>query len=164
MRTVQKTRSGFTLIEVVIVVAIIGITSTVVFVSISASRATRGLDRGSREVMAALREAQNYALSGRSATISENNTFFGLQISSATDYNVVSSSGTISTYTLKDGVTFTSGNTTIEFALPRGDVRQGGTPLVGSYRISVTKGGSSRYACVYSTGRIVDNGLNSTCP
>jgi type II secretion system protein H len=164
MLTTKKTRAGFTLIEVMIVVAIIGITSAAVFVSLSASRSTRGLDRASREVMASLREAQNYALSGRSANISDNNTYFGLQISSATDYSVTSSTSTISSYTLKDGVTFSSGATTIEFTLPRGDVRQGGAPLAGSYRISLTKGGSSLYVCLYPTGRMVENGPNSTCP
>ncbi len=164
MYTAKKTRAGFTLIEVMIVVAIIGITSATVFVSLSTSRSTRGLDRASREVLAALREAQNYALSGRSATISENNTYFGLQISSATTYSVVSSTSTIGSYSLKDGVAFTSGNTTIEFTLPRGEVRQGGGPLVGSYRISVAKGGSSLYVCLYPTGRIVENGSNGTCP
>lgn len=161
---IQKNRSGFTLIEIMLVVAIVGITTATVFVSLSGSRSTRGLDRASREVSAALREAQNYALSGRSTAISENNTFFGLQISSPTAYSVVSSSGTVGSYTLKDGAVFTSGTTTLSFTLPRGDVLVGGSPLAGSYLVGISKGGSARYICLYSTGRIIENGPSGTCP
>ncbi len=161
----ERTRAhGFTLIEVLIVVAIIGIVSAMILVTFSGQRQTRNLERAAREVLATLREAQNYALSGRAGAISENNTYYGVQIASATAYSVVASSGTIASYTLKSGVTFSSGATTISFTLPRGDVLVGGAPLSGSYRISLAGTGSSRYICVYSTGRIIDNGTTAACP
>jgi prepilin-type N-terminal cleavage/methylation domain-containing protein len=161
----QRTNArAFTLIEVMIVVAIIGIVSAMMLVSFSGRRQTRNLEGAVREVMATLREAQNYALSGRAGAISENNTYYGVQIAPATSYSIVASSGTIANYTLKSGVTFSSGATTVSFTLPRGEVLVGGGPLAGSYRISLTNAGSNRYLCVYSTGRIIDNGAVAACP
>jgi prepilin-type N-terminal cleavage/methylation domain-containing protein len=156
--------AGFTLVEIIIVVAIIGIASTMVFSSFAEQRGARTIDRAAREVVAALREAQNYTLTGRAGTINENNTYYGIQIASATGYNLTSSSGILASYTLKGGVTFTSGATTIAFILPRGDVLQGGASFVGAYRIDLSNGTNSRYICVYSMGRVVDNGANAACP
>lgn len=166
MPRLRKNLRGFTLIEVMIVIAIIGITSALVFVSLSTGKTGRLLERSSREVMAALREAQNYAVSGRSTAINENNTSFGMQIVSATAYNVISSSGTVSSYSLKEGVTFTSGATTLGFLVPRGEVTVAGVALAAgaSYRISLSKSGSMMYICLYQSGRIVENGGNATCP
>lgn len=154
---------GFTLIEVVIVIAIIGITSALVLVTLSGQRQARNLERAAREVMATLREAQNYALSGRAGAINENNTYYGVNINAGVSYSVVSSSGTIGSYTLKNGATFTSASL-VRFLLPRGDVYIGGTALSGSHRISLTNAGLNRHLCVYSTGRILDNGTSGTCP
>ena len=162
----QKIQRGFTLIEVMIVIAIIGITSALVFVSLTTGKTGRALERSSREVIAALREAQNYALSGRSTTINENNTSFGVQIISATAYSVISSNGTVSSYSLKGGVNFTSGATTLGFLVPRGEVTVGGSPLAAgaSERIALSKSGSVVYICLYQSGRIVENGSDATCP
>ncbi|MFZ1626682.1 MAG: prepilin-type N-terminal cleavage/methylation domain-containing protein [Candidatus Moraniibacteriota bacterium] len=166
MVRVRKIQRGFTLIEVMIVIAIIGITSALVFVSLATGKTGRLLERSSREVIAGLREAQNYAVSGRSTAINENNTSFGVQIVSATAYNVISSSGTVSSYSLKEGVNFASGVTTLGFMVPRGDVTVAGVPLAAgaSYRIDLSKSGSTVHICLYQSGRIVENGGNATCP
>lgn len=156
--------AGFTLIEVMIAVAIIGIVSAMILVSSAGQRQARNLELSVREVMAALRESQNYALSGRTSGIGVNNTYYGVQIASATSYSVVASSGVIANYTLKSGVTFSSGATTIAFTLPRGDALQGGVPIAGSYRISLVRGAGTRYICIYPSGQIHDNGFTAACP
>lgn len=156
---------GFTLIEVLVVVAIIGIVSAMILVTFSGQRQARNLERAAREVMAALREAQNYALSGRAGVITENNTYYGVRIASTTSYDIVASSGTIANYSLKNGATFISSATTLGFALPRGDVLKDGSPMAPvSYAIGLTVGSRNAYVCLYRTGRIIDNGPSSTCP
>lgn len=159
----RKTASGFTLIEVMIVVAIIGITSAMIFVTFSGQRQTRNTERAAREVLAALREAQNYALSGRAGTINENNSYYGVNFTAGAAYSLVSSSGTISSYSLKNGIV-ASAASSVRFLLPRGEVYVGGSPLSGSHQIRLVNGASSRYICVYSTGRIIDNGTTAACP
>lgn len=154
---------GFTLIEVLIVVAIIGIVSAMILVTFSGQRQTRNTERAAREVMAALREAQNYALSGRAGVISENNTYYGVTFTVGAAYSVVSSSGTIASYSLKNGIV-ASAASSVRFMLPRGEVYIGGAALSGSHRITLVNGASSRYICVYSTGRIIDNGSTAACP
>lgn len=154
---------GFTLIEVIIVVAIIGIVSAMILVSFSGQRQTRNMERAANEALAALREAQNYALSGRAGTISENNSYYGVNFTAGAAYSLVSSSGTIASYSLKNGVTVSAASS-VRFVLPRGEVYIGGSALSGSHRITLVNGSASRYLCVYATGRIIDNGTNSTCP
>ncbi len=159
-----KTVSGFTLIEVLIVVAIIGILSAMILVTFSGQRQTRNTERAAREVMATLREAQNYTLSGRAGVISENNTYYGVNFTaSSAAYSVVSSNGTIASYSLKNGIV-ASATSSVRFMLPRGEVYISGSPLAGSHLITLANGGSRRYICVYSTGRIIDNGTTATCP
>ncbi len=169
----SKALHGFTLIEMVIVIAIIGILSAMTLASFSGKRSERGIDRASQELAAALREAQSYAQAGRSTNANEDNCSYGVQIASATAYHIVNNFrvagactglGTIVSYRLKEGAGFTSGATTIGFTLPRGEVTRGGTPVVGSYRIDLASGTLKRYVCIYPTGRIVENGANSTCP
>lgn len=160
---INKLRA-FTLIEVLVVVAIIGIASTVILVSFAGKRQSRNIERGAGEVLASLREAQNYALSGRAGSISENNVYYGVNFTADSPaYSVVSSNGTIGSYSLKNGVQF-SESVSARFMIPRGDVYINGAVLTGSYSIALTGAAPSRYICVYSTGRIIDNGTASTCP
>ncbi len=156
-------RRGFTLIEVLIVVAIIGIVSAMILVTFSGQRQTRNMERAANEVQAALREAQNYALSGRAGTINENNSYYGINFTAGAAYSLVSSSGTISSYSLKNGIT-ASAASSVRFMLPRGEVYIGGSALSGSHRITLVNGASNRYICVYSTGRVIDNGATAACP
>ena len=170
-------RRAFTLIEVIVVVAIISIATVITFVSFAGQRSIRGLDRASHEVVSILREAQGYALAGHSQT-GEKNCWIGIDISGAgANYSVMksypsgacTSTASISSYTLKEGVAF-PGAERIVFTLPRGEVMylSGGALTAlssgSSRRITVTKNAVSHYICVYSTGRIVENGTTATCP
>ncbi len=158
--------SGFTLIELIIVLAIIGVVSVITLVSLSSARGTRDLDRSSREIVAALREAQNYALTGRSTSIGEDNCAFSVQVvGGSTGYSLshlyrsggsCSATGPLANYSLTTGVTF-SASATVSFSLPRGEVTSGTTS------IGLTKGGATYFVCVYPSGRILENGP-SACP
>ncbi len=58
-------KKGFTLIELLIVIAIIGIMTSALFLSMSKSGTTNALKVASRQLAGALRETQNYALTGK---------------------------------------------------------------------------------------------------
>ncbi|MFA9262747.1 MAG: Tfp pilus assembly protein FimT/FimU [Undibacterium sp.] len=174
-------KKGFTLAEVLIVVAIIAIATAFMLVSVTTQRGARGVDRAAREVASALREAQGYAITGRS-TSGEDNCWIGIDIAAAGgNYTVMNtyrtgatcatnSNGTIASYSLKDGVTFTSAPERLTFSIPRGEVYylSGGLMTLlapgASWIIGVTKNGATEYVCVYSTGRIIENRTSSTCP
>ncbi len=155
---------GFTLIEVLVVVAIIGIMSALTLASWAAGRTQRDLDRSAREVAAVLRDAQNAALSGRSANVNENNCTFSVQVVNSNTYRLLhhfgsgcGSWGTLASYTLSRGVAFGS-SYLVSFSVPRGELTTGPASIV------LTKGGSSVYICLSAAGRILENGTNSSCP
>jgi|GEM_PF-857429 len=176
---------AFTLIEVLVVMSIISISTALTLVSFSGYRTERHLERASREVASALREAQSYALSGRSVA-GESNCWIGLNIPAlGASYAIINNSlsggtcsvnSTISGYTLRNGVLFTAitvGGTgytssTAAFTLPRGEMLYyngaGMVTLSSVFRISLAKDGDTRYICVYPTGRVFENGTNGTCP
>lgn len=172
--------SAFTLIEVMVVMAIIGIVSALITSSLSSYRSLRDADRAGHVFSAALREAQNYALAGRADTISEENCYFGLRITSATDYSLVNyyrsggtctSFNTVSAYSLPVGVQFSgiaTYPTSFAFSLPRAEVYTGTVGALGSLGASqlfgFTKAGQTVYICLYPTGRIEDRGTQSSCP
>ncbi len=166
---------AFTLIEVLVVFSIISIVTAVMLVSISDQRNVRYVDRASREVAAVLREAQGYALAGWKGSTSQSVCGYHVVMPAGSAYSVVNtypsggcgSTATIAAYSLKAGVTF-PGYTNIAFSLPRAETSywNGATmvPIASPQLITVSRSGLSYYICVYSTGRIVENGTNSTCP
>jgi prepilin-type N-terminal cleavage/methylation domain-containing protein len=179
MREKSRAQRGFTLIEMMIVIAIVGILSAMTLVSFSGKRSERGIDRASHTLAAALREAQSYAQTGRTTTIVQDNCSYRLQIS-VTAYVVVNTFrlagdppgtctgvGTVASYRLTDGVVVSSGSVTIGFNIPRGEVTRNGVLLSSSTpsyaRIDLATGSLARYVCIYPTGRVVENGSSSTC-
>lgn len=61
----KKTRKGFTLVEMLLTVAIIGILSAVVLVNLRGGRDQKDVELAAREIAAGIKEAQNNALAGR---------------------------------------------------------------------------------------------------
>lgn len=171
---------GFTLIEVVVVIAIISIASALIITSLSTQRLLRETDRGAHEFGAQLREVQNYALSGRSASLTEENCYYGIRITSATAYNLVNyyrsggscnSFNSIASMTLQNGVQFSgigSYPTVFAFSLPRAEVYTGTggalASLGAAQLIGLTKAGQTSYLCLYPSGRIEQRGVTATCP
>ena len=176
----SRSLRAFTLIEMMVVISIIGIVSAVITTSLSSYRSLRDTDRAGHVFGATLREAQNYALTGRTDSLSQENCYFGIRITSANDYSLVNyyrsggtclSFNTVSTYTLPAGVQFSgiaSYPTVFAFSLPRAEVYTGGAGALGSLGMSqlfgFTKAGQTSYVCLYPTGRIENQGTLNSCP
>jgi prepilin-type N-terminal cleavage/methylation domain-containing protein len=166
----QHFRQGFTLLEILIVVAVIGIISVIILSGTGNGRIEREIDAAGREVVAAFRESQQYALTGRQIVPNTDPCQFALTWNSgsgnftATYYykdsnEVCNQTSVINTYTLRGGVTF--GNTgAVAFTVPHGKTTFGGTS-VGAH---LGKAGTVGVACVYKDG-LMKNILGSTsCP
>jgi len=147
-------RKGFSLMELLIVIAIIGIMTAVLLVNLSGSRSQKQVEAAAREVAAAIREAQNNALTGKNVTTGCSYIF---------TYNSGSSSYGISScsninYTLSNGVIFNNGNN-FTFSVPFGTVSGGyATPIV------IRKGTSQYTICVNSAGNVTEKSGNTLCP
>lgn len=154
----RKIEQGFTLIEIVIVIAIIGIMTALVFAISGPSRKSSELESSAVEVITALREAQNYALTGRQ--ISADCTIYNMSLSGS-EYvltNIGGGTGTCKlsqTYKLKNGVTFI-GSPSVNFEAPH--AIKSGAGVIG-----LTKGGNNYYICINSMGVITKN-PNPSCP
>lgn len=125
MKNFFSKKNGFTLLEVMVIIAIIGIMSAVGIVSLSSSRKMMALKASQDEVASAIKLAQSYALQGRinSGTKPDG---YGFEFAGGDDktYRIFAytvspaSQATIETKELKNGVTKFSpidANTRIEF-------------------------------------------------
>lgn len=173
-------RQGFTLIEMVVVVAIIGITSALIITSLTSTRSSRETERAIHTLAATLREAQNYALTGRSTSVSQENCFYAVRFMSSSQYALVNyyrsggncnSYNTISTTTMPSGTTISGLGTfptIFAFSLPRAEVysaTSGALASLGAAQlIGATKGGQTHYLCLYPGGRVEERGVVATCP
>lgn len=174
-----RTTSGFTIIEMVVVLAIISITSSVVINTLSTGRAIRVTEQATHDLAGALRQAQNFALTGRYS--SQESCYFGLRLISNSQYALVNyyrsggnctSYNTLTTTNLPNGVTFSgisSYPVTFVFSLPRAEVSRilaNGTisSLATAQLFRLTKSGRTQYLCLYPGGRIEERGTTGTCP
>jgi len=166
-----ENRRGFSFMEVMMVVAIIGILSSVSLVSLSNSREKKDVETAAREVVAAIRETQNYALTGKQPVATDFPCFYRFSPTQNSEtytinYNYhisgtncvtpapIDSSLAYGSYALKNRVTF-SVVSNISFSVPFA-VTSGG-------RIVITKGSNNYTICVNSAGKISE--LSGTvCP
>lgn len=176
----SKRSAAFTLIEVMVVISIIGITSAIIINSLSTQRAMREVDRAAHTFGANLREAQNYALAGRSTSLTQENCYYGIRITSATAYNLVNyarsggvcdTPSTITSLALPSGVQFSGIGTyptVFAFLLPRAEVYTGTSGALGTLGaaqlIGFTKSGQTMYLCLYPSGRVEQRGVTASCP
>ena len=173
----MKRFRGFTLVELLIVTAFIGIMTGIVFVSMSGRRTNGELKSAAREVAAAIRMAQSSALSGSKKGIpesrrnrglcwvnfrKESNTSYGISVhykdatGNACSGGGGEGDGTAEIFSLRNGVAFSSSNwnssgagNTLRFDLPRGDVNS-------ASRIGLTKNGMSFFVCVSASGVVTE--------
>jgi prepilin-type N-terminal cleavage/methylation domain-containing protein len=133
-------RSGFTFIEVMIVIAIMGIMAVVALVSLNPAEENAAVESATRQVTSTIQLARSYALQGKR----ENGSAvcgFGVEITSSSQYNLyynilqASSSDCVtqgtpgstigaidSTYALPSGITFNTSSKYIYFSVPSADV------------------------------------------
>lgn len=161
----QKNLRGFTLIEVMVVMAIISIVSGMVIVSLTDSRVKRELETNAREFVGVVREAQNYALTGKQ--IGGNTACsFSVTWMAPSTYNLkytpsgncTATPTSTASYSLKNGVIFQNASTSgsFNFALPHAN-------FSGNTSVKFTKKGIWHTVCISSDGRISDK-PGPSCP
>lgn len=174
MRKRRVTGSGFTLVEVVITTAIIGIVAAVSMVSLSAFRVKRDVESSARTLAAAIREAQDFALTGKNMSSTAGNApcEFRVRTSSGKYYVEqadASSGGGCAGYTTGSGAAFLNGvsvsTAEVRFQVPRAEPHDSsGSELVsGSIDFVLTKGSVTGHVCVYPLGRVDELPIGSGC-
>jgi prepilin-type N-terminal cleavage/methylation domain-containing protein len=175
----MKNKKGFTLSELLIVVAIISTMTVVSLTYLGQNKKSRDLENSTREVTAAFREAQNDALTGKTSDANNYPCFYRLKIESRTDYSlnyiyhvkgdtVVTdcskpglSTSKLATYTLKNLVQFDAMNadgTTYDYQVPH-NLSQA-NPIL----IRLNQNGKTHDICIYPSGDIKDgDNLAPTC-
>jgi prepilin-type N-terminal cleavage/methylation domain-containing protein len=176
----RRRSSGFTLVEVIITTAIIGILSSVTIGSMSEVRVRRDLEGNARVIAAALREAQNDAITGKnirgntcsgSACVpcgfrfSASGNSFTLSQSNA---SMDGTGGACSSFAggisvpLSNGVTVS--NTEVWFGVPRAEPKSspGADLNSGSIDFELSKSSMSAHVCVYPLGRVEERPAGST--
>ena len=117
----MKNSHGFSLVEVLVVIAFIGIMTGVLFVSLSGKRTETSLKSAAREVAAAVRTAQNSALTGVKTGVPDGRSLCRYEIknTNASRYEILlhySNGGncnrqsSLGVFSLKNGVSFSGGN------------------------------------------------------
>jgi prepilin-type N-terminal cleavage/methylation domain-containing protein len=153
----QKQQNGFTLIELMIVAAIVGILSVMMLVSLRDSREKKAVEVAGRQVAAVMRATQNYAVSGRIEDADRIPCTFQFIVDSSQTYRVIytyhapqstscSGSDEIATYYVEDGVSV-SPNQTITFAMPHGSTSS-------AHVVRVQKGSAVQNICIDASGRV----------
>lgn len=169
---------GFTLIEVMAVMAIIGVMSAMVFTSLRSGKEQKTVEGEARKVAAAIREVQNYALTGKQIGGSVS-CKFGIMPLTAGDSQIIlteshrtgsSCSTGISaaaaipgmTINLSNGVTFSNDlDYNFFFTVPRGELDPNGNATPIGLRLG--KGSTTYSVCVYPGGQVKDVS-GAACP
>ncbi|NTW29659.1 MAG: type II secretion system protein [Candidatus Moranbacteria bacterium] len=175
-------RRGFTLVEVIITTAIIGIVSAVSIVSMSGLKVKREVEGNARIVAAVIREAQNNAITGkniRGATCTMNSNPAecapcGFEISASGNSYIMTQSnadlsggGTCSAYGGGQSVLLTNGvtisNQKVRFVVPRAEPKTSMDADLdsGSIDFVLSKGAVSIHVCVYPLGRVEERPIGS---
>jgi len=161
LKFLYATRRGVTLSELLVAMAIASILASISLVYSGNQREIKALETAAREVSAAIREAQNYALTGKNAGPGCNSYTFSYTNS---NYSVNNNCNINYTYTLKNGVTFSNSTLdSIHFSVPHGTVS--GTGFNNNLKIiELSKNNKKIKVCVYLSGKIVETNIGGSCP
>jgi prepilin-type N-terminal cleavage/methylation domain-containing protein len=175
MRRNNKNTAGFTLIEMIITISIMGILAAIAIISMSPTKNASQVEAAQKEVASEIALAKAYALQGKTQNISGAPTTpcgYGVRFSSTTKYFIYynyNSSIDCETYntdpanrqfkssklgekTLASGITGTSG-ADVYFTVPNAQVYNAGYST-GSVTIILTNGTISKEVSVNSAGLI----------
>jgi prepilin-type N-terminal cleavage/methylation domain-containing protein len=180
-----KPKKAFTLIEILIVIALIGIVSAMVLGSYRTSKDQKAVETEARKLAASIREAQNNSLTGKngsacSTSYSAQMIRYGTSANNRYDFFDCNSA----TYYLSNGVTFFDNGQpgyghdqgTIGFKIPFGTILDStGSSLAGwllgpptnhstngALDIVLKRNLESYHVCLYLSGRIEEN--KNGCP
>ena len=158
-------KKAVTLIELIITVAIIGIMTGVLLVSTSGSRTDKALEAAARKVAATIREAQNYALTGKDAGAGCNTYTFSYGNGANNDEYGIDNGGGCSiniNYSLDNGVDFNGVSGSFNFSVPHGTCS---VALDAPENIALFKSGKTIRVCVYSSGKVIETDIGAAgCP
>lgn len=174
MKNTKHHLRAFTLIEALVTLAIISIMSVILLVGLSNSRTTQQLESAAREVEAAIREAQNYALTGYQDVANSDPCRFQILSTAGTpNYSIIyfykdsndacNRQDTIASYSLRNGVVFSAVSNfyyTLPYAKASFDSTDG---TVEKSTILLTLSGASHVVCVYDNG-LINNRSGTSCP
>lgn len=147
----NKNKKGFTLLEVLVVITMVAIMTVATLSTLNTNRIERELEAAGDQVYSALRETQNYALTGKEVDSGCDMYEFHYD---GENYRIENTSSTGDTCTfsfgseLKNAVQF-SGADNISFSVPHGNVGIAGVKSIG-----LEKDGRTYNVCVYDTGVI----------
>lgn len=161
-----------TLVELVTVIAVIGIMTSVTIISLNQSKTRSALDAEVERLISAIREAQNYALTGENSTnnavfCANYNTYFSISLDEYVLKNgpLSDNCGFYKKYKLENGVKFSgvANGGYIRFGVPHAILSSSGTGTTGDWkRIGLIKGSITHYICINGVGS-VKKSLKATC-
>jgi type II secretory pathway pseudopilin PulG len=135
MNNSHRKYKGYSLLELLTIVAIMGILLTAFMVSLDKSSSDAKLISAQREVASAIKTAKSYALQGKTNAAGNVPGYWGIKFTDTSTYVIFHSANTAGgghttkeTYTLKNGVVLSSpvlsvgppNNTAIYFDVPNG--------------------------------------------
>lgn len=169
MRKLLKNKKGITLIELMIAIGIISIMFTAFIVSFRGGKTEKELEIAAREVSAAIREAQNNALTGKNAKECGGCEgiyfrFNGAWTGVGRDEEEACIDCPLSENLLKNRVFFSAAGK-FYFSIPFGEIKPVDPPNweTGDFiSIELLKGSSRYYVCVTKSGNVYEQ--KTECP
>ena len=151
-------RRGLSLMEVLILISIIGVMSAISIGAMVTAKTNSELESAAEEVVAVLREAQNYSLTGKDVSAVCSVYGFNVPVVNGSNYSIGNTCFTYN-YQLKNGIVF-SNSGTVNFTAPH--AATSGTTL----RYLLRKGATTSYytVCVNTAGLITKLNGNVACP
>lgn len=147
MNNFHKKYKGYSILELLTIVAIMGILLSTFMVSLDKSSSDAKIIAAQREVASAIKTAKSYALQGKTNAAGNVPGYWGIKFTDTSTYVIFHCANTgggghniKETFTLKNGVVLSSpvpGSSTIYFDVPNG---QAITPTTPTFDISLQLG------------------------